>query len=441
MSNKILLVDDELEMCLSLSEILKSEGYKTIYTVNPLETLDILEKEKIKLLIIDIKMPQIEGIDLLKIIKRKIPSLPVIMITGFPSIENAVRAMKYGASNFFIKPPKLDELLNEIKRIITTTSRKKDIKKDEVECNIITQNTKIKKILKSVKKAAPTSAPVLITGESGTGKELIANYLHCLSDRKDRPFVKVNCAALTESLLESELFGHERGAFTNAIEQRKGRFEIANKGTIFLDEIGDMSINTQAKILRVLQEKEFERVGGSKTIETDIRVIAATNKDIKRLIAEEKFREDLYYRLTVITIHLPPLRERKDDIIILVDYFINYYNEMYSKKVKKLSIKVKDFFIRHDWPGNIRELKNCIERAIIFSDDDEIKIDDLPTQYNEFIDEQPITSIYGNTIDNINREVILDALAKSKGVKQKAAELLNINRRTLYNRMKKLGLK
>ena len=441
MDNKILLVDDELEMCLSLSEILKSEGYKTIYTINPLETLEILEKEKIRLLIIDIKMPQIEGIDLLKIIKRKIPSLPVIMITGYPSIENAVRAMKYGASNFFIKPPKLDELLNEIKKIIITTSRKKDIKKDEEECNIITQNIKIKKILRSVKKAAPTSAPVLITGESGTGKELIANYLHCLSERKDRPFVKVNCAALTESLLESELFGHERGAFTNAIEQRKGRFEIADKGTIFLDEIGDMSINTQAKILRVLQEKEFERVGGTRTIVTDIRVIAATNKDINRLISEEKFREDLYYRLSVITIHLPPLRERKDDINILVDFFINYYNEMYSKNIKKLSMKVKDFFIRHDWPGNIRELKNCIERAIIFSDDNEIKLDDLPTQYNEFIDEQSISTIYGNTIDNINREVILDALAKSKGIKQKAAELLNINRRTLYNRMKKLGLK
>ena len=249
MNSKILLVDDELEMCLSLSEILKTEGYKTIYTINPLETLEILEKEKIKLLIIDIKMPQIEGIDLLKIIKRKIPSLPVIMITGYPSIENAVRAMKYGASNFFVKPPKLDELLNEIKKIITTTSKKKDVKKDEIESDIITQNSKIKKILKSIKKAAPTSAPVLITGESGTGKELIANYLHCLSNRKDKSFVKVNCAALTESLLESELFGHERGAFTNAIEQRKGRFEIANKGTIFLDEIGDMSINTQAKIL------------------------------------------------------------------------------------------------------------------------------------------------------------------------------------------------
>jgi transcriptional regulator with PAS, ATPase and Fis domain len=251
--------------------------------------------------------------------------------------------------------------------------------------------------------------------------------------------VKVNCAALPDDLLESELFGHERGAFTGAVNERKGRFELADKGTIFLDEIGDMSLKTQAKILRVIQEQEFERVGGTGTIKTDIRIIVATNKDLKKLIAQEKFREDLFYRLSVITVHLPPLRERPNDILLLTEYFIEHYNTVYQKQIQGISEEVRWFFRSHTWPGNVRELKNCLERAVIFCQHEMIGVENLAAQYKEIIT-NPATRDYGEVLESLNREMILDALNKSKGVKKKAAELLNIDRRTLYNRMKKLGL-
>jgi len=438
MKYNILLVDDELEMCLSLSELLTSEGYSVIYKTDPSETMSILKNEKIDLIIMDIKMPNIMGLDLLKSIKMAKINIPIIMITGYPSVQNAVKAMKYGASNFFVKPPRIDELLFEIGQLLKSHSEKKNTTLNYSN-KIVTVNPFMQKIIKTIERAAPTDAPVFITGESGTGKELVANHLHDLSKRSNKSFIKLNCAAIPDTLLESELFGHEKGSFTDAFKQRKGRFELADKGTIFLDEIGDMSLNTQAKILRVLQEQEFERVGGSEIIKTDIRVISATNKDIKKLIDEEKFRKDLYYRLSVITIHLPPLRERKDDIIPLTKHFINYFNDVYCKEIKDISCEVEQFFLKHDWPGNIRELMNCIERAVIFCDNDIIIPDDLPTQYVDFIEEGSIDN-YEEAFNNLNKEIILDALMKSNGIKQKAAELLNINRRTLYNRMKKLGL-
>jgi len=279
----------------------------------------------------------------------------------------------------------------------------------------------------------------LITGESGTGKELVANSLQHLSPRAKHPFVKVNCAALPDDLLESELFGHERGAFTGAVNERKGRFELADKGTIFLDEIGDMRLKTQAKILRVIQEQEFERVGGTRTIQTDIRIIVATNKDLQKLMEQEKFREDLFYRLSVITVHLPPLRERPTDILLLTEYFIEHYNTVYQKHIQGISEEVRWFFQSHTWPGNVRELKNCLERAVIFCQHEIIGVENLAAQYKEIIT-NPATRDYGEVLESLNREIILDALSKSKGVKKKAAELLNIDRRTLYNRMKKLGL-
>jgi DNA-binding NtrC family response regulator len=439
MDYTILLIDDELEMCLSLSEFLNSKGYSTLYTTNPLEVIRILEKEKVDLIIMDIKMPEMGGIDLLKVIKTSDPSMTVIMITGYPTVENAVLAMKYGAVNFYTKPLKLPELLKEIHELAVKFSRKRHRQQNEKQ-TIITQDPEMQDILKTIKKASLTTAPVLITGESGTGKELAANSFHYLSSRAKNPFVKVNCAALPEELLESELFGHEKGAFTGAVKERKGRFELANTGTIFLDEIGDMSLKTQAKVLRVIQEQEFERVGGTRTIKTDSRIIAATNKELEQLIKSGQFREDLYYRLSVITIHLPPLCERRDDISVLTEYFITYYNSVYQKQIRGLSEEVEWFFQTHRWPGNVRELKNCIERAVIFCEQELIGMKSLSTQYKKLI-ENPPTDEYEDALESLNREIILDALDRSKGVKKKAAELLNIDRRTLYNRMKKLGLR
>lgn len=439
MDYTILLIDDELEMCLSLSDVLNAKEYATRYTTNPLEVTCILENEKVDLIIMDIKMPEMGGIDLLKVVKKHDPSIPVMMITGYPTVENAVRAMKYGAINFYTKPLKLSEMLKEIHELAANSSRKKRDKQD-LKYTIITNDPVMQDILETIEKASPTTAPVLITGESGTGKELVANSLQHLSPRANRPFIKVNCAALPDELLESELFGHERGAFTGALKERKGRFELADKGTIFLDEIGDMSLKTQAKILRVIQEQEFEHVGGTRTIKTDIRIITATNKDLKKLIEQEKFREDLYYRLSVITIHLPPLRERPNDILPLTEYFIDQYNEVYNKQIQGISEEVQWFFRSHKWPGNVRELKNCIERAVIFCQQNIIGVKNLAAQYKEII-EHPLVNDYEKAFESLNREIILDALSKSKGVKKKAADLLNIDRRTLYTRMKKLGLK
>lgn len=438
MDYTICIIDDELEMCLSLAKLLKIQGYSTIYTTNPLETSSILENEQVDLIIMDIKMPHIGGIDLLKTFKKQDISIPVIMITGYPTFDNAVRAMKYGAINVYTKPLNFAEMLKEIHELVTQYALKR-ARKQGIEHKIVTNNPTMQQVLKTLKKAAPTTAPVLITGESGTGKELIANSLHHLSPRANKPFVKVNCAALPDELLESELFGHERGAFTGAVKEHKGRFELADTGTIFLDEIGDMSLKTQAKILRAIQEHKFQRVGGTRTIQTDIRLITATNKNLKELIEQKMFREDLYYRLSVITIHLPPLRERKDDTLLLSEYFITYYNTIHQKAIKGISEELRWFFLTHNWPGNVRELKNCIERAAIFCESDIIGVEDLAAQYADLLNGKSPDS-YEKVFESLTRESILDALEKSGGVKQKAADLLNISRRTLYNRMKKLGL-
>ena len=434
----ILLVDDELEMCLSLAELLSDEGYVTLYTTNPLEVPSLVQQKPIDLILMDVKMPEIGGVDLLKTVKKSDASIAVIMITGYPTVENAVRAMKYGALNFYTKPIQLPELLREIHELAATRLQHRAAISDP-SCQLITRHPEMQKILKTIEKAAPTAAPVLITGESGTGKEVVANALHHLSPRADRPFIRVNCAALPDDLLESELFGHEKGAFTGAVKERKGRFELADTGTIFLDEIGDMSLKTQSKILRVIQEQEFERLGGTKSIHTDIRIITATNKHLKKLLALEKFREDLYYRLSVITIHLPPLRERKDDILLLANYFIEHFNQVYKKRITGLREDVRWFFQQHEWPGNVRELRNCLERAVIFCEHDEIGGGELASQYAELIESQPVNT-YEEAFESLNREIILDALDKSHGIKKKAADLLNISRRTLYNRMKKLGI-
>ncbi|HVO38790.1 MAG TPA: sigma-54 dependent transcriptional regulator [Spirochaetia bacterium] len=441
MDYHILIVDDEKELCVSLSEILIEEGFPTTWTSDPRETPSILARSRTDLVILDIRMPGIGGIDLLKMLRRTNPNIKAIILTGHPSIENAVLSMKYGAANFYEKPPNLRRLIDEIREFAALSCAPPSAAAQAAPAmgRVVTNDARMRKILQSAEKAAAATAPVLITGESGTGKELIASVVHEAGPRAPRPLIKVNCAAIPETLLESELFGHEKGAFTNALSQRKGKFELAHKGTIFLDEIGDMTPSTQAKILRVLQEQEFERVGGTETIKTDIRVIAATNKDLRLLIQKDAFREDLYYRLCVVTLHVPPLRERPGDVEILIDHFVKLFGAQYGKPIRGLDEETRDMLLAHTWPGNVRELKNCIERAVIFCEGDLVTVEDLPSQYTD-LEATHLGKKLQSSFEQLNRTMILEALEKSKGKKTKAADMLNINRRTLYNRMRKLGL-
>ncbi len=441
MDYRILIIDDEKELCVSLSEILTEEGYHTLFTSDPLETPAILARTRVDLIILDIRMPGIGGIDLLRMVRKTNPNIKVIILTGHPSIENAVLSMKYGAANFYEKPPNLKKLLKEIREFSARDASVGGPTGVELQSarRVVTRDPRMVKVLQSAEKAAATTAPVLITGESGTGKELIASLVHEAGQRADRPFIKVNCAAIPETLLESELFGHEKGAFTNALAQKKGKFELAHEGTIFLDEIGDMSSSTQAKILRVLQEQEFERVGGTQTIRADIRIIAATNKDLRLLIQKDAFREDLYYRLCVISLHIPPLRERPEDVELLIDHFLKLFSAQYAREIRGLDAQTRELLLAHTWPGNVRELKNCIERATIFCEGELVTLEDLPSQYME-LEGTHLGQKLQSSFEQLNRAMIMEALEKSKGKKSKAADMLNINRRTLYNRMRKLGL-
>ena len=435
MFSKILIVDDELEVCLSLSEVLRGKGYNAIHCSDPEEILPLLEREHIGLAIMDVRMPTIGGIDLLKQIRSRFDQLPVIMISGYASVENAVRAMKYGALNFYTKPIPIPSLMQEIRNL--ELSERAYPQADR----IITHNQRMQRMISLVEKAAPTEASVVITGESGTGKELVADMLHAMSGRPDAAYIKMNCAAIPESLLESEMFGHEKGAFTDAKSLQKGKVELADGGTLFLDEIGDMSLSTQAKMLRVLQEKRFTRLGGTEPIKTDFRIIAATHRDLQQMIREGAFREDLYYRLSVITIHLPPLRERTEDVLPVAQEFVQQFNRAYAKTVMRFSDEVVDVLQRHTWPGNVRELKNIVERAVIFCESDTIELADLPEQYHIM---EGHGGDSGSSIQEFETEsaryVILEALKQSNGMKTEAARRLNITRKTLYNRMKRLNL-
>jgi two-component system response regulator AtoC len=437
MSFKILIVDDEIEVCRSLCEILTNKGYQTYFDTNPQKTARMIQELSIDLVLLDIKMPQTDGVDLVKILRSKYADLAIIIISGFATVETAVRAMRYGALNVYTKPIKITLLLKEIERIRTSFEQRKMVAQDS---SLIVEDLRMKHIISLVRTAAPTDAPILITGESGTGKELVANSIHASSKRRNHPFIKINCASIPESLLESELFGYEKWAFTDAKDTKKGIFDLASGGSIFLDEIGDMSLNMQAKMLRVLQDGKFLRVGGTRFMTTNSRIIAATNKNLEELIKANKFREDLYYRLAVINIHIPPLRERKEDILPLANYFLSYFSKVYNKDIKGFSSEAIQILLNHSWPGNVRELKNFIERAVIFCCTDIVDLSVIPEQYHSVLDRGSPDNLYGK-IEGITRETILDALFKSNGVKQEAARLLNIDRKTLYNRMKKLNIK
>jgi two-component system response regulator HydG len=404
--------------------------------VDPRHVIPALRSAPPDLLLIDVKMPGQDGIDLLRSVRARNPDIPVIMISGHATVDSVVTAMKYGALNFYAKPIDNRKLIAEIDRL----SHTKGAQKPPVgEAQIMTQDPAMLKVIELAKKAAPTNAAVIVTGESGTGKELLADVIHKHSPREKRPYIKINCAAIPEDLLESEMFGHEKGAFTDATFQKQGMFERADDGTIFLDEIADMSQKTQAKMLRVLQDGSYTRVGGSIALSAGCRIVTATNRDLRQLIDRGLFREDLYYRLSVVTLHLPSLRDRGQDVLLLADHFLREFNVRYGKRIQGLSAQVRSLLFRHDWPGNVRELRNLIERAVIFCEEELIESSVLPEQYqalNQTNGEPTLDMRYQTSA----RDVILEALRRSGGVKRKAAVMLKIDRKTLYRKMKQYNI-
>ena len=451
----ILIIDDEKSMREFLSIMLEKEGYRTIAIDNGNDALKFIKDNDYDLIITDIKMPKITGIDILRESMTLHQNTPVIMITAFASTEVAVEAMKLGAHDYITKPFNVDEIKIIIKNAIEKKSLfdeniflKEELKGRYHFSNIVGKSEKIQKIFELIQKVANGKSTVLITGESGTGKELVAKAIHHNSNRRDKPFVSISCGAIPETLLESELFGHQKGAFTSADSDKKGLFEIADGGTFFLDEVTEAPPSIQAKLLRVLQEKEFKRVGGVKDIKVDVRVIAATNKNLHKLIEEGKFREDLYYRLNVIPIELPSLRERKVDIPLLVNHFINKCNFINKKDIKGITLKAMELLERYIWRGNIRELENVIERAVTLETNDNIQADSLSDEIRNYrvehlktISEIPSEGVnLEDYITKIEKDIILSALEKTGWVKKKAAELLNMSFRSFRYKLQKYDI-
>src|SRR5512136_2843723 len=386
-SRSVLIVDDEVGARESLKMILKRD-YEVFLARDAEEAFLQIKEHTPDLILLDIILPDLDGLKVLERIKQSDPDIIVIMITATKTVKTAVEAMKLGAYDYVTKPFDIDELRLIITRSLSTKALEQEVKyrREEMDKgfdfgNIIGKSKSMKEIFKVVKQIADSKSTALIMGESGTGKELISRAIHYNSNRKNHPFVTINCAAIPETLIESELFGHEKGAFTNAIEKKLGRFEVAHQGTLFLDEIGELSLATQAKILRFLEEKEFNRVGGSKTIKVDVRLITATNKDLNQLIKKGNFREDLYYRINVVPIVIPPLRERKEDIPLLIEYFIKKFSEENNKKVKGVSKEALEVMIEYEWPGNIRELENLIERVIALTSKEYIQVEEIPLSF------------------------------------------------------------
>lgn len=444
-SKKILVVDDEETHRLMLRAVLESDGYVVYEADDGLNAIEAVKKEFYDLILMDIRMSNISGIDALKEIKQISPGIPVLIMTAYASVETAVEALKSGAYDYITKPIDIDKLKKSIADELASSNLKLKLALPSEYgfdlSNIIGKSAKMREVFETLMLAAPSDATVLILGESGTGKELIADSIHQNSHRANKPFIKVNCAALPDTLLESELFGHERGAFTSAVSTRKGRFELADGGSIFLDEISEMSPAMQARLLRVLQEYEFERVGGMKTIKVDVRIISATNKNLKQEVDAGRFREDLFYRLNVITIHLPPLRERKEDIKLLAEHFLSIYSEKNHRLIKGLLPRTLDLLMRYDWPGNIRELENTIERCVIMTRGEYISPADLPINIqslNKELEDETDTKL-GSSIKEVERELIIKTLEQTNGNKTKAAEILGITRKTLLNKLKEFN--
>ncbi len=451
----ILIVDDEKNYPLILGAVLEDEGFKTLAANSGKEALAILETSAVDLILTDMKMPVMDGIELLEAIKQKHVDCPVIMMTAHGTVEKAVEAMQKGAYTYVLKPFDNEDLILHINkalsmhRVVKENKRLRDVVASRFSFgNIIGKSKAMQNVYETIQKVAPASATVLIEGESGTGKELVAKAIHFNSTRKDEQFIAVNCSAFAETLLESELFGHEKGAFTGAVSMKKGRFELADKGTLFLDEIGELSQPLQVKLLRVLQEKTFERVGGTQSISVNFRLIAATNKQLKEEVRKGHFREDLYYRLNVVHIVLPPLRQRQDDIPLLVDYFLKKYapERELDTPIKGLTPETLRRFFDYPWPGNVRELENVIERATILTPGEQITISDLPRNINGearssfYIEDLPADANLQETLAIIEKKMIERALKLSNNVQSRAAELLGIGKSGLNQKIKKYKL-
>jgi DNA-binding NtrC family response regulator len=449
----VLIVDDEVGTRESLRMLLKN-AYEVFLAKNAEEAFLQIKEHSPDIVLLDIILPDLDGLKVLEKIKQKEPDVIVIMITATRTVKTAVEAMKLGAYDYVTKPFDTEELSLIIRRALTTQALEKEVRylREEIDksCgfgNIVGKSKVMEDVFKIVRQIADSKSTVLIMGESGTGKELISRAIHYNSNRRNYPFVTINCAAIPETLIESELFGHEKGAFTNAIEKKLGRFEVAHEGTLFLDEIGELSLATQAKILRFLEEKEFNRVGGSKTIKVDVRLITATNKELTQLLKKGSFREDLYYRINVVPIVIPPLRERKEDIPLLIDHFIRKFNEENNKNVKGVSKEALELMMNYEWPGNVRELENLVERVIALTPNEHIQPNELPLSLiniskinglKEYILDGKVPFLKAE--EEFERGIILDALKRTNYVQSHAAEMLGISRRILKYKMDKLGI-
>ncbi len=449
---RILIVDDEATQREVLFGYLKKKKYLVHQSSSAEEAVSVVRSHHFDLVLSDYKMSGRTGFDLLQDIKRIDPETVVVLMTAFGTIEGAVDAMRAGAYDYLSKPIELDEIdllirrVQERSQLITENKNLREQLKEKLSfTEIISHSAPMQEVLSTASRVAHTKAPVLIRGESGTGKELIARAIHFNSPRSSKPFIAVNCAALNDNLLESELFGHEKGAFTGAEKQRRGRFELADGGTIFLDEIGDISPATQVRLLRVLQEQQFERVGGSETISVDVRVVAATNKDLEKAIASGKFRDDLYYRLNVVTIEIPPLRHRRDDVTLLLEHFLVHFAKEHKRKKLSFSKEAWEFLVRYDYPGNVRELENIVQRSVIFSRGDQIISTDIPLvvrgSSNETTAQRSNAQSFDEQVEQLEKDLVFEALRIHGNNQSKAANQLKLSERNLRYRLKKWGVK
>lgn len=444
----ILIIDDEKNIREGLAADFEMDGYNVKIAANGKEGLDLLSKGDIDLVITDLRMPgSISGEQVLREVTTKMPGIPVIVLTGHGSIDAAVKAMQDGAYDFLTKPLNLEQLEVIVKRAlegrelkIKHTELLKQVSTQKKTDNIIGKSAAMQKVMSLVKKVADARISVLITGETGVGKEVVANAIHNLSSRSDKAFIPVVCSSLSETLLESELFGHEKGAFTNAESLHKGKFELAHGGTIFLDEIGEINMSVQVKLLRVLQERKFERVGGEEPIEVDVRVLAATNKNLEEEVKAGRFREDLYFRLNGIHIEVPPLRERKDDLPLLLNSFLERYNAENGKHITGFDNQARNALYKYDWPGNIRELQHCVESSVVMASGSEITLEDLPPSVSKASGIETISVPVGITLDEAEKIIIQENLAANKGNKSKTAETLGIGRKTLHRKLQEYGM-
>jgi DNA-binding NtrC family response regulator len=440
---RILIVDDEESQRQQLAGFMKKQGFNVTSAESGAKALDLCQEKNFEVALIDLKMPGMDGIELLGKLKESNPEIQVIMMTAYGSVETAVEAMRLGAYHYVNKPINLDELKLNINKaleshhlLMENKYLKEELEEKYRDLKIVGESPEIKEVLSTVSRVAKTNSTVLITGESGTGKELVARAIHDLSDRANKRFVAVSCAALPETLFESELFGHEKGAFTGAIKSKEGRFELADGGTLFLDEVGDIPLETQVKLLRVIESQQFERLGGRDTLKVDVRIISATNQDLEKKIKEKGFREDLYYRLNVISLFIPPLRERREDIVTLADYFIKKANQKCGRSIQGITPAVKDIILNYDWPGNVRELENMIERGVVLARSDVIDKGDLP--YSGLVSDRPFEDISASSLSlkDMERNQILKVLKKTDWNLMKTAEILGIHRNTLRLKMR-----